>query len=62
MIDDLTKVLTTGTTTERRAAALALASSRSPAAVGALDSTPVLALAIAKGSLTWDTLDGETQP
>jgi hypothetical protein len=62
MIDDLTKVLTTGTTTERRAAALALAASPSPAAIGALDTVPVLAVAIANGSLTWDNLDGETQP
>jgi hypothetical protein len=60
MIDDLTRVLTTGTATERRAAALALAAARTPSAIGALDSTPVLAIAIANGSLTWDTLDGET--
>jgi hypothetical protein len=52
-IKDLRKVLTAGNATERKAAALALAGSRSPDAAEALRTAPDMQAAVKAGSLTW---------
>jgi hypothetical protein len=56
MLDDLERVLTTGTDNERAAAALALTSANNPDAVALLKANPVLVKSIAEGTLTWRSL------
>ena len=53
---DLQRVLATGDTTERNAAALALAACPEPRATELLGQAPELAAAIAQGTVTWDNL------
>lgn len=55
-LDDLMRVLDTGTLLERQAAALALAASPDPAAPGLLRQVPELAAEITSGRLTWAAL------
>jgi hypothetical protein len=55
-LDDLARVLDTGTPLEQRAAALALAASPDPAAPGLLRQVPEIAAEIASGRLTWAVL------
>jgi hypothetical protein len=56
---DLQRVLATGDTTERKAAALALAGCPDPRAGELLGQAPELAAAVAQGAVTWDNL-GQT--
>jgi len=57
---DLQRVLATGDTTERKAAALALAACPDPAAKELLATVPDLAASIERGELSWERL--ATQP
>jgi hypothetical protein len=57
---DLERVIRTGEAMERRAAALALAHSRSPAAQDLLALSPELARAVSSGKITWAALSGGT--
>lgn len=54
MLEDLERVLRTGTDLERRAAALALRASPDPAASALLQRDTALAKAVARGELTWE--------
>jgi len=54
MLEDLERVLRTGTDLERRAAALALRASPDPAASALLQRDTALAKAVAGGELTWE--------
>ena len=54
MLEDLERVLRTGTDLERRAAALALRASPDPAASALLQRDAALAKAVAGGELTWE--------
>lgn len=55
-VEDLNRVLTKGTEPERKAAALALASSRDPAAAQTLAAHPALASAVANKAISWQSL------
>ena len=55
-IADLERVLATGTTPERQAAALALADCPDPAARSVLGRVPELERTVASGQLTWDSV------
>jgi hypothetical protein len=55
-LEDLDRVLSSGTPVERRAAALALAASPDPAAVDLLKRVPAMAAEVASGGLTWAVL------
>jgi hypothetical protein len=55
-LTDLERVLTTGDTSERAAAALALSASPDPAARSLLAAWPELGQALREGRLTWDRL------
>ncbi|MDF2780572.1 MAG: hypothetical protein K0S96_376 [Geminicoccaceae bacterium] len=55
-LGDLQRVLATGGTSERKAAALALAACADPRASALLGQAPDLAAAVAQGALTWDNL------
>jgi hypothetical protein len=54
MLNDLERVLRSGTEPERRAAALALRASPDPAANELLQRDAALAKAVAGGELTWE--------
>ena len=54
---DLKLVLTTGTQVEKQAAALALSECPWPDAKQILDSDPYLALKVAHGTISWDSID-----
>jgi len=54
MLEDLERVLRTGTDLERRAVALALRASPDPAASALLQRDAALAKAVARGELTWE--------
>jgi len=56
LLDDLKRVLTTGTEHERTAAALALTSTNNPDAVALLKAHPALVASIGEGTLTWRSL------
>jgi hypothetical protein len=58
-LDDLRRVVETGTEVERKAAGLALSASDDPAAQQLLASMPEIATDIVGGRLTWDILVGE---
>ena len=58
MLRDLGRVLEKGTDPERKAAALALASSPDPAATGLLRAYPELSIAVSKNQVSWQTLAG----
>ena len=58
MLRDLERVLKEGTDHERKAAALALASSPDPAANGLLGAHPELWTAISENKVSWQTLAG----
>jgi hypothetical protein len=60
MLDDLARVLTDGTATERQAAALALSDSRADRADEVLATQPDLRDAVQSGTLTWNALAHET--
>jgi len=55
-LDDLKRVLTTGSDNERAAAALALTSANNPDAVALLKAYPALVKSIGEGTLTWRSL------
>ncbi len=55
-IEDLARVLSTGTTFERHAAALALSSARRPEAGRHLRAVPDLHEAVRAGRITWTTI------
>lgn len=59
MVEDLARVLDTGNDVERKAAALALSASPSPAAKSALAGAGVLGRNVENGALTWETLTAE---
>lgn len=56
MVDDLARVLASGNTTERRAAALALAASPDKRAAEFLQNAPALKEELASGKLVWATV------
>ena len=58
MLRDLGRVLEKGTDPERKAAALALASSPDPAATGLLWAYPELSIAVSESKVSWQTLAG----
>ena len=58
MLRDLGRVLEKGTDPERKAAALALASSPDPAATGLLWAYPELSIAVSENKVSWQTLAG----
>ena len=58
MLRDLGRVLEKGTDPERKAAALALASSPDPAAIGLLRAYPELSSAVSENKVSWQTLAG----
>ena len=58
MLRDLGRVLEKGTDPERKAAALALASSPDPAATGLLRAYPELSIAVSNSQVSWQTLAG----
>jgi hypothetical protein len=60
MLDDLARVLTDGTATERQAAALALSDSPADRADEVLATQPDLRDAVQSGTLTWNALAHET--
>jgi len=60
MLRDLGRVLEKGTDPERKAAALALASSPDPAAIGLLRAYPELSSAVSENKVSWQTLAGST--
>ena len=60
MLRDLRRVLEKGTDQERKAAALALASSPDPAATELLKAYPELSDALAENKVSWQTLAGAT--
>lgn len=60
MLRDLARVLEKGTDPERKAAALALASSPDPAAAGLLRAYPELSDAVRENKVSWQTLAGST--
>jgi hypothetical protein len=60
-IADLKTVLTTGTSAERQAAALALSTSRHPAAKAVLAEAPEQAHAISAGEYSWRTVAAAEQ-
>jgi len=59
MVEDLARVLAGGGDVERKAAALALSASPSPAAKRALEAAGELKRSVEDGSLTWETLTAE---
>lgn len=59
MLADLQRVLTTGDTSERKAAALALSESSDPHATELMQQTGTIASAIDRGELTWKSLADE---
>ena len=59
MLDDLARVLTDGTATERQAAALALSDSPADRADEVLATHPDLRDAVQSGTLTWNALAGK---
>jgi len=58
MLRDLGRVLEKGTDPERKAAALALASSPDPAAIGLLRAYPEMSSAVSENKVSWQTLAG----
>lgn len=56
LVDDLARILAKGSPPERRAAALALASSPDPIAAALLSSAPELSAAVAARTLSWQSL------
>ncbi len=60
MLSDLGRVLEKGTDPERKAAALALASSPDPAATGLLRAYPEFSDAVKEHKVSWQTLAGPT--
>ena len=60
MLSDLGRVLEKGTDPERKAAALALASSPDPAATGLLRAYPEFSDAVKENKVSWQTLAGPT--
>jgi len=58
MLRDLGRVLEKGSDPERKAAALALASSPDPAATGLLRAYPELSIAVSENKVSWQTLAG----
>ena len=61
-LSDLKQVLTSGSTVERQAAALALSQSSDPVAENILESVPDLVEKISNGTLTWATIDSISSP
>ena len=59
---DLKQVLTSGSTVERQAAALALSQSPDPVAKNILEAVPDLVEKISNGTLTWATIDAMSSP
>jgi hypothetical protein len=61
-IDDLARVLKTGASIERQAAALALGASSHGDAASILERDPALAAAVRSGQLSWDSLAAKNLP